>query len=30
MAVFFWVVTQRILKIPYRRFRTTYRSYLQG
>jgi len=26
----FWVITQRIVAIPYRRFGTTYRSHLQG
>jgi hypothetical protein len=26
----FWVITQRVLVISYRRFGTTYRSYLQG
>jgi len=26
----FWVITQRILAICYRRFGTTYRSYPQG
>ena len=28
-AAFFWVITQRIVVIPYRRFGTTYRSHLQ-
>jgi len=27
--VFFWVIMQRIVVIPYRRFSTTYRSHLQ-
>jgi len=27
--VFFWVITQRVVVIPYLRFGTTYRSYLQ-
>ena len=26
----FWVITQRVAVIPYRRFGTTYRSHLQG
>jgi hypothetical protein len=26
----FWVITQRVMTIPYRRFGTTYRSHLQG
>jgi len=26
----FWVITQRVLVISYRRFGTTYRSHLQG
>jgi len=26
----FWVVTQRVVVTPYRRFGTTYRSHLQG
>ena len=26
----FWVITQRVVVIPYRRFGTTYRSHLQG
>jgi len=26
----FWVVTQRAVVIPYRRFGTTYRSHLKG
>jgi len=26
----FWVFTQRVVVIPYRRFETTYRSNLQG
>ena len=27
--MFFWVITQRVVVIPYRRFGTTYNSYLQ-
>jgi len=26
----FWVITQQVVVIPYRRFGTTYRSYIQG
>jgi len=26
----FWVITQRVMVIPYQRFGTTYRSYPQG
>ena len=26
----FWVITQRVVVIPYRRFGTTYLSHLQG
>jgi len=29
-TVLFWAITQRVVAIPYRRFRTTYRSHLQG
>jgi hypothetical protein len=29
-TAFFWVVMQRVLVIPYRRFGTTYQSHLQG
>ena len=29
-SVLFWDITQRIVVIPYRRFGTTYLSYLQG
>jgi hypothetical protein len=27
---FFWVITQRLMVIPYRHFGTAYRSHLQG
>jgi hypothetical protein len=29
-AAIFWVITQRVVVISYRRFGTTYRSHLQG
>jgi hypothetical protein len=29
-SALFWVITKRILAIPYRRFGTTFRSHLQG
>ena len=29
-SALFWVVTQRVVAVPYRRFGTTYRSHLQG
>jgi hypothetical protein len=30
MTTFFWVITQRVVAIPYRGFETTYRSHLQA
>jgi hypothetical protein len=29
-SAFFWVITQQVVVIPHGRFRTTYRSHLEG